>query len=181
MPVTGMENLPFSMNIARILPDDVDTLVAISRKTFYEAFHHLNTAHNMNVYMDHAFTREKLLSELHNGDSDFYFAVEGSNVIGYFKLNRKSAQSEFHDDESLEIERIYIDGQYQGAGIGSMVLDRIKDIAAGYGCRYVWLGVWENNPGAIRFYERNGFQVFSSHKFQMGDDEQTDLLMICRV
>ncbi|WP_215222573.1 GNAT family N-acetyltransferase [Echinicola shivajiensis] len=36
---------------------------------------------------------------------------------------------------------------------------------------YVWLGVWEQNPRAIRFYEKNGFKAFDKHVFKLGNDE----------
>ena len=42
---------------------------------------------------------------------------------------------------------------------------------------YLWLGVWEKNEKAIRFYEKNNFKIFSSHEFKMGDEIQTDFLM----
>ena len=43
--------------------------------------------------------------------------------------------------------------------------------------KLIWLGVWEHNVSAIRFYERNQFQLFGKHSFILGSDEQTDLLM----
>nr|WP_228115767.1 hypothetical protein [Sphingobacterium faecium] len=43
--------------------------------------------------------------------------------------------------------------------------------------KYVWLGVWEENPRAINFYKKNGFEEFDKHVFILGDDEQTDILM----
>ncbi|WP_243428090.1 GNAT family N-acetyltransferase [Clostridium rhizosphaerae] len=42
---------------------------------------------------------------------------------------------------------------------------------------YIWLGVWEHNVAAIRFYEKQGFVKFDTHIFKLGDDEQTDNLM----
>ncbi|NNU33656.1 GNAT family N-acetyltransferase [Mucilaginibacter sp. S1162] len=42
---------------------------------------------------------------------------------------------------------------------------------------YVWLGVWEGNPKAIKFYQRHGFVVFSQHQFKLGNDIQTDIMM----
>ena len=42
---------------------------------------------------------------------------------------------------------------------------------------YVWLGVWEKNPRAIRFYQKNGFVEFDQHIFKLGSDEQTDIMM----
>ena len=51
------------------------------------------------------------------------------------------------------------------------------EIAKSKSFKYVWLGVWEQNLRAIRFYEKNGFKVFDKHIFKLGDDEQTDLMM----
>ena len=42
---------------------------------------------------------------------------------------------------------------------------------------YIWLGVWEHNFPAIKFYEKHGFKKFSTHIFKLGNDEQTDYLM----
>ena len=41
----------------------------------------------------------------------------------------------------------------------------------------MWLGVWEYNPRAQRFYEKNGFRFVGKHTFLLGSDPQTDLLM----
>lgn len=171
----------YSMEIVKATPADVDALLNISWKTFYEAFHHLNTPGNMDAYMHKAFTAEKLLRELQHPYTDFYFVKDHDRVIGYMKLNRKDAQSEFHEGDSMEIERIYVDAGYQGSGLGTLLLNKVRETAIECGCNYIWLGVWEQNPGAIRFYQRNGFEVYSSHQFHMGDDVQTDMLMITRV
>ncbi len=165
------------MEIIRTNPSDVDILLDISWRTFYESFNHLNTPENMDAYMSKAFTREKLLSELLNPFSEFYFAKEGETFIGYIKVNKCPAQSDIRDDTSLEIERIYIDSQYQGKKLGSQLLDKAKNRGKELDLEYVWLGVWEKNGDAIRFYRRHGFEIFSSHPFVFGDEVQTDLLM----
>ena len=41
----------------------------------------------------------------------------------------------------------------------------------------MWLGVWEYNPRAQRFYEKNGFRFVGKHTFLLGSDPQIDLLM----
>ena len=135
----------------------------------------------MEAYMNHAFDRGRLLSELCNHQSEFYLAKEGARVIGYLKVNVKEAQTEFKGDNSLEIERIYIDNGHQGKSNGTLLLQIARQIAVASNIEYIWLGVWEKNPDAIRFYERNGFKVFSEHEFQMGDEVQIDKLMICKL
>ena len=50
-------------------------------------------------------------------------------------------------------------------------------LAAARRKRYVWLGVWEKNEKAIRFYTKNGFSRVGTHTFVMGEDVQTDYIM----
>ncbi|NLV29020.1 MAG: GNAT family N-acetyltransferase, partial [Erysipelotrichaceae bacterium] len=42
---------------------------------------------------------------------------------------------------------------------------------------YLWLGVWEHNAAAIRFYEKQGFKMCRTHQFTLGADVQTDYIM----
>lgn len=77
----------------------------------------------------------------------------------------------------MEVERIYVAGNHHGKKIGKKLLNFALDIAANKALNYVWLGVWEHNYNARGFYEHNGFKIFSSHEFLLGDDRQTDLLM----
>jgi GNAT superfamily N-acetyltransferase len=51
------------------------------------------------------------------------------------------------------------------------------EVAKENSVKFIWLGVWEHNPRAIRFYEKNQFVVFDKHIFMLGDDAQTDLMM----
>lgn len=41
----------------------------------------------------------------------------------------------------------------------------------------VWLGVWEFNPRAIKFYTRYEFKKVGVHPFVLGNDVQNDWLM----
>lgn len=166
-----------SFTIQLLHSGDIDQLQSMSRSTFENAFAQLNTPENMQLYMDRAFSRPKLLEELNAPDCAFYLAYRDAMPIGYFKLNWNLQQTDAHDPNALEIERIYVLSAYQGTGIGKTLLEKIYDIAHAKGFKRIWLGVWEKNEGAIRFYQRNGFSIFGSHVFMLGNDRQTDLLM----
>ncbi|HEX3385276.1 MAG TPA: GNAT family N-acetyltransferase, partial [Mucilaginibacter sp.] len=155
----------------------MDLLLSLSRKTFYDAFEHVNNPEDFEAYTSNAFTREKLLSEIEDPDSEFYFAILDDKAVGYIKLNYRNAQTEFKDSDAVEVERIYVLADQQGKKIGNRLLDFAIDKAIKQKLGYIWLGVWEHNHDAMRFYQRNGFKAFSSHHFMVGNDKQTDILV----
>ncbi|WP_139145003.1 MULTISPECIES: GNAT family N-acetyltransferase [Sphingobacterium] len=66
---------------------------------------------------------------------------------------------------------------YHGKKVGQILYEKALEIALKKKSIYVWLGVWEENPRAIKFYKKNGFVEFDKHTFVLGEDEQTDILM----
>ncbi|WP_229213788.1 GNAT family N-acetyltransferase [Dyadobacter psychrotolerans] len=66
---------------------------------------------------------------------------------------------------------------YHGKKVGQLLYEKSVEFARLQKNDYAWLGVWEENPKAIRFYEKNGFVAFSKHIFLFGQDEQTDIMM----
>ena len=131
----------------------------------------------MKFHLDNHFTLEKLASEIQNRHSAFFFAVHECTPVGYLKLNQGSAQTVLSNDQAVEIERIYVDRLFKGRGIGKTFILKAEEFANASRAKYLWLGVWEHNEQAIRFYEKNGFVKFSHHIFKLGDDEQTDLIL----
>jgi ribosomal protein S18 acetylase RimI-like enzyme len=156
---------------------ELSALQAIGRKTFAETFAEGNSEENLANYLAEGFSDEKLSAELENKYSQFYFAEMEGRVLGYLKVNTGDAQSEQQDPDALEIERIYVLKEFQGKELGQKLYLKALSIAHVQNAPYIWLGVWESNPRAIRFYEKQGFVEFDQHIFQLGDDAQTDILM----
>ena len=66
---------------------------------------------------------------------------------------------------------------YHGAGAGLQLFQHAGDWARRHHAATLWLGVWEQNPRAIRFYEKNGMAAFGTQTFQLGNDVQHDITM----
>ena len=165
------------ISIRTIGIDDVVALQKIARETFSEMFADYNSADNLKKYLDEKFTIEKLSEELSHPHSTFYFAQIGEEVVGYLKTNTGEAQTELMDLNAFEIQRIYVLQAYHGKKVGQLLIDKALEEAKKTTCAYVWLGVWEENHRAKRFYSKNGFAKFDTHIFKMGDEEQMDWLM----
>lgn len=156
---------------------DVSVLTCIAWQTFIETFASANDPSEFARYVEAAFDETKLLDEVQTEGSDFYFAKIAGEMAGYFKLNIGEAQTECVTGRTIEIERIYVLKSMQGTGVGKTLFEHALEKAQQQQMDAIWLGVWEENPKAIRFYERQGFKPFGTHSFMIGNEAQNDIMM----
>ncbi|MEL6483554.1 MAG: GNAT family N-acetyltransferase [Bacteroidota bacterium] len=162
--------------IRKCILSDAPQLLQLARRTFMEAFEKDNNPDDFSQYLETAFTLPAIQAQLSNPDCFFFFVFIDSDLVGYFKLNKGPAQTDLRDDTAMELERIYLDAAYQGQGIGQWMVEQAVEIAKTAKKNAIWLGVWQKNSGAVRFYERFGFKKFGSHPYWIGNDKQTDWL-----
>jgi ribosomal protein S18 acetylase RimI-like enzyme len=161
--------------------ENIKALQSLSNKTFSDTFSEGNKKNNLNLYISQNFCYEKLSDELNTSHSKFYFIEHNNEKIGYLKLNYVDAQADTHDFIGLEIQRIYVLKKFQGKGAGKMLYNKAIELAKSAQLAYLWLGVWEKNMKAIRFYEQLGFEIFAEHEFKFGSEIQTDKLMKVKI
>lgn len=166
-----------NVEIIRVTLSDIRQLQEISSHTFFETFSETNTEEDMRKYMDEGFSIDNLTKQLTDKNSEFYFALFDSTVIGYIKLNFGESQTDLKDNNAVEIERIYVLKDFHGKSVGQILYNTAIEIANQRQKDYIWLGVWEKNPRAISFYKKNGFVKFDKHIFVLGNDAQTDIMM----
>ena len=154
-----------------------DELQKIAVTTFTKTIPEDVSPDDMEVYVQDRFGKNVLTESLSNQETEFYLAQMNEDVIGYLKINFGNAQTDIKDQDGMEIERIYTLSEYFGKNVGKLLLDKAFEAAKEKNVKYVWLGVWEKNPRAIRFYEKNGFVPFGNHSFKFGNDTHTDILM----
>jgi diamine N-acetyltransferase len=166
-----------NIEVQRVKIVDIRKLQIIGRQSFYETFAEANREEDMQKYLNENFSALKLKAELINPDSEFYFATINKKVVGYLKINFGQAQTELKVNNALEIERIYVLKEFQGKQVGQVLYNKAIQVAKQHKVDILWLGVWEENPRAIRFYQKNGFVEFDKHIFKLGNDEQIDIMM----
>jgi ribosomal protein S18 acetylase RimI-like enzyme len=166
-----------TLEISLTKHSEINELQKISKDTFVEAFSNQNSKENMRKYLEENLSIQQLTNELLNSESLFYFARMDDKIIGYLKVNFGKAQTDFKVDDFIEIERVYVLEEFHGKEVGKKLLDKAIEISREKNAKTLWLGVWEKNYKAIRFYLKNGFVEFGKHPFILGDDIQTDILM----
>ena len=167
------------VDIRQATIDDAKTLTDLAYTTFWDAFAHhpKNAPDDLNHYMRQAFNLEQTTKELGDENSLFLIAELDGEPAGYAKLITNTTEDGITAERPIELNRLYAHQQFHGKGIGQALMDACLDRARAHDHDAMWLGVWEFNPRAQRFYEKNGFRVVGSHVFQLGEDPQTDLLM----
>lgn len=168
------------MNIKKInnSDEDIKKLQTIAKQTFTETFGSQNTAEDLAKFLNEEYDFNKLKSEVADPESFYYFCYFNDELAGYLKLNIGSAQTESDYPEALEIQRIYVLQKYQGQKIGLSMMQHAVAVAKKIKKSQVWLGVWEKNLKAQAFYRKSGFEKVGSHDFILGDDIQTDYILV---
>lgn len=175
------------MKFIEVRGNQLPTLVAIARETFVTTFAEQNNPDDFAAYVETTFTLDAFKKELNTEGSVFYLAENEGNLIGYFKLNHNKIPHdalnpipEFETHKMLkmtELERVYLTEATHGKGFAALIMHEIVRLSALNQSQILWLGVWEENVKAIKFYQKMGFEKFGEHIFMIGDDAQTDWLM----
>jgi GNAT superfamily N-acetyltransferase len=165
--------------IRQAIAEDAEMVLEVAYTTFWDAFHDhpKNAPHDLAEYLEKAFNRAQISGELSNSNNIFLIAEIGGETAGYSRLVRNSTEHGITAERPIELNRLYSHQKFLGKGVGQALLGACIDRARTEGSDVIWLGVWEYNPRAQRFYERNGFRYVGKHVFQFGSDPQTDLLM----
>ncbi|MEO7674790.1 MAG: GNAT family N-acetyltransferase [Pyrinomonadaceae bacterium] len=165
--------------IRKATAEDAKSLTDLAYTTFWDAFaaHPKNAPDDLNHYMRQAFSLEQITAEFTDEKSIFLLAEIEGELAGYSKLIIDNIEPGITARLPVELSRLYSQQIFLGKGVGQTLMDACFERAKNDGRDVMWLGVWEFNPRAQRFYEKNGFRVVGSHTFLLGSDPQTDLLM----
>ncbi|HEX8395460.1 MAG TPA: GNAT family N-acetyltransferase [Longimicrobium sp.] len=157
-------------------PADAEALAELGARTFSDAFAADNRPEDMAAYMAQAYTPEQMAAELADPWIVTVVAESEGKLVAYAQVGRGSAPPCVTGDP-VELRRFYLDRAWQGSGLAAPLMAEAVRAASFLGGTTFWLGVWERNPRAIRFYTKHGFVDVGSHVFQLGSDAQTDRIM----
>lgn len=156
---------------------DAAALAELSRRTFTDTFAAGNTPDDLAMFL-HATYGEVIQRQELASSHLMYFLAEVQGLPVAYVLLRHGKPSPFVDDPTaVEIQRLYVDRAFHGTGLAQRMMDECVRIATLRGAASLFLGVWEHNARALRFYAAQGFVPVGQQGFMLGNDPQTDLVM----
>lgn len=165
------------MQIRRATASDAATLSKLASKTFYDTFTGTCTEKDMDDFLSEYYNIDRTIKELNDSADFFYLAEINGFAVGYIRIKEDySGFAELQQYKALELKRLYVLQEYHGKGVAQNLMNFVFDFAQKNSYDLVWLGVWEYNERAKKFYSKNGFiDTGYSHPFPIGNTPQTDL------
>jgi len=103
---------------------------------------------------------------------------QGTQLAAFAQVRRGEAPPCVTGPSPVELHRFYVDAPWHGSGAARQLMGEVLGAARALGGRTLWLGVWERNPRAIRFYEKCGFTIAGVQDYFVGSDRQYDRVMV---
>jgi GNAT superfamily N-acetyltransferase len=166
-----------TITIRRGVPQDNRMIATLGCKTFRDSFGADNHPQDMADYLAQSFSPQIQASQLAQPGSLFLVAESGEQPVGYARLVESPVPLCVVASKPIKLERLYADKRWLGQGVGSALMNACIAEAKARRCDGIWLGVWDKNEHAIRFYRRWGFAQIGTQPFTLGHDRQTDLVL----
>lgn len=156
---------------------DSKLVAALAAATFFEAYVESDDPHDLAEYVTESFSADLVEKELESGIATYFLAAWNERPVGYAKLRRADAPECVEDRNSIELQRIYLFGRFTGLGLGRALVEKCVSRASEEGFSTLWLGVWEENEKARKFYRRLEFEQVGTVDFKYGNSCFTNLVM----
>jgi GNAT superfamily N-acetyltransferase len=160
---------------------DAAALAAFAARTFAETFADDNAAADMQAHLGRTYGVVQQTAELTSPAVITLLAEDEGRLVGYAQVRYGPAPPCVQPAGAIELHRFYVDRPAHGTGLAQQLMAAVNAAARTAGARHVWLGVWERNARALRFYAKCGFVDVGSHDFVLGTDRQTDRVMVAAV
>lgn len=170
------------MYIRQATLTDLDLLSQLGRRTFFDAFADDNDPGDMAEYLAKAFAPETIRAQLSAPEGICFLIFAGSSpadpAVGYAYLLGHTSEEGVVGAHPIQLVRLYVEQFAIGKGYGSQLMQTCLNYAAQRGFDTIWLGVWEYNFRALKFYDRWGFREVGTQPFVLGSDIQTDKVLM---
>ncbi|ABF40149.1 GCN5-related N-acetyltransferase [Candidatus Koribacter versatilis Ellin345] len=128
---------------------------------------------DLDAYFEEKLTPDRFREAIADTNVVLFIAEFEQKIAGYGELWHDSPHPQLTEPHPSEVRKLYVGPNFHGSGVAhALMLEMLA-----YAAHPVWLGVFSENPRAIRFYERFGFKIIGTQQFLVGNDPQEDFLM----
>ena len=146
-------------------------LAALSIQVWLHTYATAGLRQEISNYVLSTFTEHYFDKLLNSPNYRILVFIEKNHLVGYIMANLESVWE--NELNGYEIEKLYVHENFQGKGIGRVLL---SEMATQYGGTF-WLSTWEHNVKAIGFYKHLGFLDIGCKHFQLENESHENRVL----
>lgn len=169
---------PPALHIRAAVAADAAALARNMTDWFLAAYGHASDAANTAAFVAANFDAARQTAEIADPDTVTLLAEADGAMVGYVQLRFATpAPASVTGADPAELGRFYFAPAQHGRGGAAQLMQAVRTAAREHGRRWLWLLVWQEQPQAIRFYEKQGFEKVGTAIFMVGEDRKHDFVM----
>lgn len=149
-------------------PEDAALLAAFAARAFTDAYRELSDAQEIADYVAEHFQPGVMAEVIADPACTTLLACVDDRLAGYAVIKATPAPDCVTGHEPLKLWRLYLGEGFIGQGLGARLMREVHAEARRRGAQTLWLGVYDRNVRAVRFYERFGFAKVGGQEFPFG-------------
>jgi ribosomal protein S18 acetylase RimI-like enzyme len=163
--------------IRRATAADAAGLAALGAATFTETFGHLYPPEDLQTFLTGTHSVDAWARMLADPQRAVWVAALDGTPIGFVVVGACKLPIENREPTAGEIQQLYVLARHHNLRLGSRLMDVGVDWLAAQDLTPVYIGVWSENLGAQRFYDRYGFSKVGEYGFQVGKTVDREFIL----
>lgn len=169
------------MRLREAVVGDASSLASFAARAFWDTYRDIDDPADIASYVSEHFTTDALSTVIGDPGSTTLLAEVGTQLVGYVQLKLGEPPACVSGPAPIELARLYLGSEFIGQGYGSALMLAAQAKARSLGGQTLWLGVYDRNVRAVRFYERFGFTSVGGKEFLFGGRTYIDPIYCVRL
>jgi GNAT superfamily N-acetyltransferase len=157
--------------------EDAALLSRLSAETFSAAFAHLYPPADLAAFLAETYDLEDTRRRLADPRSAAWLLEIDGEAVGHALAGPCELPHPDVTPACGELKRIYVLPRWQSGGHGSRLLRTAMDWLEAEKTGSLWIGVWSQNHGAQRLYQRLGFEKAGEYHFKVGSQRDHEFIL----
>ncbi|MDZ7798247.1 MAG: GNAT family N-acetyltransferase [Patescibacteria group bacterium] len=141
--------------------EDYDDFLDVFKEI--EEYHRVNASWKFQKPKPELFPRDYFHKVIEDENGIFFLAKDNTKIVGYLTAFEEKSpdRSMLKLRKYIQIDDLSVRSDYRKKGIGTLLMDKLEELAKKNKIYEVELNVWCFNKGAIKFYENKGYESFT--------------------
>lgn len=170
--------MPATVTIQIATETDAAWVAALCADQFYRVHEPGFVKEDLLWLIDYKFNSLALQQDIADPANFYHVAFLNQQPAGCIKVGAPTLALAKQEAGAMEVSRLYLYPHLTGQGIGLQLLHAAMQAAVQKGYASCWLHVFMQNPGARKFYEREGFNVVGTEQLLVKNSSPNGWVMM---